>query len=309
MRANQICMNIREYLREKKCELTLARLLGEVLPRIVVSVRRAIEKGSAQVVGSQNASGEQQLALDVQANRIFRKELEKSGLVHSLASEEEPDEVAISSLAPFTVAFDPLDGSSLIDANFTVGSIAGIYPSGKLIGRCGDEQLASLIAVYGPRTTLLLTIKKGVAEFILDGEDFVLLKDGHAFAKEPRYFAPGNLRAAAQRTDYLNLTNEWIRRKLTLRYSGGMVPDVYHMFVKGSGIFAYPGYREAPEGKLRLAFECAPIALLVEQASGAASDGMGRILEKKIEMIHQRTPVFMGSSDAVDEAVKALGDR
>ncbi|MBI2453647.1 fructose-bisphosphatase class I, partial [Candidatus Peregrinibacteria bacterium] len=106
------------------------------------------------------------------------------------------------------------------------------------------------------------------------------------------------------REDYLALTNEWIKRGMTLRYSGGMVPDINHIMLKGDGIFTYPSYSRTPQGKLRLLFECNPMALLMEQSGGAASDGRGRILEKKTEELHERTPIFLGSKNAVADAVR-----
>lgn len=119
-------------------------------------------------------------------------------------------------------------------------------------------------------------------------------------------FAPGNLRACKSRKDYLKLVNYWCENEYTLRYSGGMVPDVMQILVKGKGIFTYPGYDEAPQGKLRLLFECAPMALLMEQAGGAATDGTVRILEKGAKDLAQRTPILIGSSGEVDTALKFL---
>ena len=113
-------------------------------------------------------------------------------------------------------------------------------------------------------------------------------------------FAPGNLRATKFRPDYLKLVNWWMEQQYTLRYSGGMVPDINSILVKGKGIFSYPGYEpDCVDGKLRLVFECGPMAYLMEQAGGAASDGKQRIVEKKIESLTQRTPIFIGSKEEV----------
>jgi fructose-1,6-bisphosphatase len=120
-------------------------------------------------------------------------------------------------------------------------------------------------------------------------------------------FAPGNLRACSERKEYMDLMNFWCMEKYTLRYSGGMVPDINQILLKGKGIFSYPGYSEAPNGKLRLLFECAPMSYLMEQAGGAGSDGKIRILEKKVENIDQRTPIFIGSKAEVDRCVISLG--
>lgn len=297
-------ISLKEFLEKSRCEKTLARLLSEVIPSAVKQVRIAISSQKGELAGSENVYGEKQLALDVQANQIVLDVLKASGLVGSAASEELEAIENFGGGKPFSVVFDPLDGSSLVDVNFAVGSIFGIYSSGDLIGKTGDEQLAACYAVYGPHTTFVLTFKKGTHEFRLapDG-NFYLTKENLRISEESKYFAPGNLRAAAERKDYLKLVNEWIKKGLTLRYSGGMVPDINHILLKGSGIFTYPGYSKAPQGKLRLLFECNPFALLVEQAGGAATDGKERILSKKITELHQRTPIFIGSKQVVKSII------
>lgn len=302
-------IELRQFLEKSDCEVNLQKLLGEVIPEAVRRIRTAISSQKGELAGSENVYGEKQLALDVQSNQIVLDGLKASGLVSLAASEELDKAVSLQATsykpqASFTVVFDPLDGSSLVDVNFAVGSIFGVYPSGNLIGKTGDEQLAACYAVYGPHTTFVLTVKKGTHEFKLapDG-NFYLAKENLCISEESKYFAPGNLRAAAEREDYLKLVNEWIKKGLTLRYSGGMVPDINHILLKGSGVFTYPGYSKTPQGKLRLLFECNPFALLVEQAGGAATDGKGRILGKKIEELHQRTPIFIGSKKVVESII------
>lgn len=311
--------------------------MGEVIPGAVKKIQEAIVEQRSEKSGTINPSGEVQLALDVRANDIVVEALKQSGLVWWLASEEmqDPEEVGNEN-APFTVVFDPLDGSSLVDVNFAVGSIFGVYAwpedhaerwEAMKMPRMGSEQVAACYAVYGPHTTLVLTVKKGTHEFRL-GErtararasgsrgshgaslnlngHFYLSKENLKVAPEAKHFAPGNLRAAAEREDYLKLTNDFIKAGLTLRYSGGMVPDLNHILLKGDGIFTYPSYSKAPQGKLRLLFECNPMALLMEQAGGAATDGVLPILAKKITELHQRTPIYIGSKKTVQEAAGVL---
>jgi fructose-1,6-bisphosphatase I len=302
-----------DFLKKINGEPNLTRLLGSVIPGAVIKIRNAIERQGGELAGSENVYGEKQLALDVQANEIVLEELKQSGLVNFAASEELEDSINFPSILNthssilYSVVFDPLDGSSLVDVNFAVGSIFGVYPAGNPVGKTGDDQLAAAFAVYGPRTTLVRTVKKGTHEFRLanDGQ-FYLTKENLRVAEEAKHFAPGNLRAAAEREDYLKLTNEYIKQGLTLRYSGGMVPDINHILLKGNGIFTYPGYSKAPEGKLRLLFECNPMALLMEQAGGAASDGKDRILSKKIAGLHERTPIFIGSKGMLEEVARIL---
>lgn len=311
---SQIVLTLKAFLANAGCEVDLAKLMGVVIPEAVKKIRLAIIAQGGELAGSTNASGEAQLALDVQANAIAVEELKKSGLVTKLASEEMESIVETSSAKPdgFLVVFDPLDGSSLVDVNFAVGSIFGVYkwsreliqPMGEITG---DDQIAACYAVYGPHTTLVVTIKKGTHEFRLaDDGNFYLTKENLQISPEAKYFAPGNLRAAGEREEYLKLTNEWTKKALTLRYSGGMVPDINHILLKGSGIFSYPGYSKVPEGKLRLLFECNPMALLVEQAGGVANDGTKRVLAKKIMQLHERTPIYIGSKNAVEQCVKIL---
>ncbi len=302
--------------------------MGEVIPGAVIKIQKAITqqkdaplgrinllnlaeaRSKGEKAGTINASGETQLALDVQANNIAVEELKKSKLVWWIGSEEleDPEQIGDENY-PFTVMFDPLDGSSLVDVNFAVGSIFGVYewPQDKAqrwetmqTPRTGDEQVAACYAVYGPHTTLVMTVKKGTHEFRLaeDGK-FYLTKENLNVAPKAKHFAPGNLRAAAESEGYLRWVNDCIKNGLTLRYSGGMVPDVNHILIKGDGIFAYPGYTKAPAGKLRLLFECNPMALLMEQAGGAATDGKERILSKLVTELHQRTPILLGSREAM----------
>lgn len=298
-------LSLFDFLKKSGCDENLCRLMGKIIPESAKKIQRAISRQGGELAGSENVYGEAQLALDVQANEIVTDELKKSGLVREMASEElETIVVNENDSAPFCVVFDPLDGSSLVDVNLAVGSIFGVYPAGNPVGKTGDDQLAACFVVYGPRTTLVLTVKKGAHEFRLaDDGKFYLTKENLRVNENAKHFAPGNLRAAAERKDYLELTNEWIKSGLTLRYSGGMVPDINHILLKGDGIFAYPGYSKAPEGKLRLLFECNPMALLAEQAGGIASDGKNRILSKKITELHRRTPIFIGSKNIVEQAI------
>ncbi len=281
------------------------RKLFAILAEAVKDIADVIETGQMTgYSGTENVFGEQQLKLDVATNDLLVERLKSSPLVATLASEELDDEVLCSADGSFSVAFDPLDGSSLVDVNFSVGSIFGIYPGKGFIGRTPREQVASAIAVYGPRTVLFVTIGKGVHEYTLRGNDFFLTAQDLKVAHDGAYFAPGNLRVAEKTPSYQKLLHYWLGNKYTLRYSGGMVPDVSHILKKGKGIFAYPGSDDAPSGKLRLLFECGPMGLLMEQAGGFASDGTAAILDQKITSIDQRTPIFIGSSREVERALE-----
>lgn len=296
--------NIKNYLEGLGVDKELIGIFGslaEAVKKISVAVRTA----NTGKVGTTNSYGEEQVALDVLSNNLMIDELKKNESVGLIASEELPDEEKIGE-GDYALAFDPLDGSSLVDVNFSVGTIVGVYKAKSFIGMKGDDQVASMIAVYGPRTTIFLTVKKGVAHFILNSEgEFILDKDNIQIG-EGKYFAPGNLRACVNNPAYLELVNYWIKEKYTLRYSGGMVPDVNHILLKEKGVFAYPGHKDEINGKLRLLFECAPMSLIMEQAGGASSDGKMRILEKALETLEQRTPIFVGSKSEVQRCCDML---
>lgn len=275
------------------------------LKNAVKEISRAVKTSGTGKAGTQNIYGEDQLALDVLADKIIMDELKKNPLVGLVASEELPDEVRLGD-GEYAICYDPLDGSSLVDVNLAVGTIFGVYKRKTFVGAKGSEQVAALIAVYGPRTTVVLTFGNGVKEFVLGSDDKFVLANDDIKVEEGKMFAPGNLRAVSERQDYMNLVDYWCKEKYTLRYSGGMVPDINQILLKGKGIFSYPGYGDAPDGKLRLLFECAPMALLVTQAGGAASDGKVEILEKVVEKLDQRTPIYIGSKGEVERCCKFL---
>ncbi len=275
-------------------------------------VHNAIRKTDLGLAGSENKFGEEQLKLDVLSNRIFKEELCESRLVANATNEEEADEMQdLVADAPFTVVYDPLDGSSLVDANLAIGSIFGIYKAGNVIGRTPREQLAALYLVYGPRTILVYSAGKGVHAFFLDevGEFILLQKKNLTMKDEVKTYAPGNLRAVTDTPAYRKMMNTWLDEGHTLRYSGGMVPDIHHMLIKGAGIFTNIGGSKYPKGKLRLLFECGPFAYIMEQAGGAASDGTKDILDVKIEELDQRTPLIIGAKSEVKRIAKVLKEK
>ena len=277
----------------------------------ITKLIRIADTGAA---GTENAYGEDQLALDVQSDELIQARCKKNSQIGLLASEELPEEMKISD-GDFGVAYDPLDGSSLVDVNLAVGTIVGVYnlgtPEGAektFIGKKGDDQVAAIAAVYGPRTTFTITINgvDGVSEFTLHGDEFVQSRE-KVEVLEGKMFAPGNLRAVGENSKYMELVKYWMNEQYVLRYSGGMVPDVTQILLKGKGIFSYPPYSKYPKGKLRLLFECAPLGMLMEKAGGAASDGTGRVLEQELTELEQRTPIFVGSVEEVARCKEYLG--
>lgn len=298
--------NLKEYLRDSGVVSELATVVL-ALAECVKEIAEVIKTDKGEKVGSENSFGEEQVTMDVKSDQIVTDGMRKTGVVGLVASEEMDEEMKIGE-GQYAVASDPLDGSSLVDVNLAVGSIFGIYKTDTFYGRTGNDQVAAMIGVYGPRTAVFLTVREGTAYFVLNANgEFLLQKDNLKIEEKGKMFAPGNLRAGAEREDYVQLLNYWVKEQYQLRYSGGMVPDIGQILLKGKGVFAYPGYSEQPDGKLRVLYECAPMALIVEQAGGVASDGQQDILGKRVESLSQRTPIFIGSKEEVEICNKFLG--
>jgi fructose-1,6-bisphosphatase I len=278
------------------------------IARAAKYIHWAIRTTEAGLAGTRNQFGEDQVKLDVLSDDIIRQHLMESGLVASFISEEQKDVIELKANAPYSVVFDPLDGSSLVEVNFAIGSIFGIYEGSTVIGRKPQEQVAALYVLYGPRTILMYSTGKGVHEFILNevGE-FSLLREFIGVADAAKNYSPGNLSAIADNPGYKAVLDSWLQNpKMTLRYSGCMAADCHHVLSKGQGVFMNVGGSKYPNGKLRLVFECGPFAYLMEQAGGAASNGTARILETEITDIDQRTPIIIGSKSEVERVCGLL---
>lgn len=287
-----------DFLQKKGASVELAELIVE-LAAACEKISTVIVKTGTGKAGTQNVFGEEQLALDVRAENIIQDHLRSCPFVAGFCSEELNEMMDGPAEEGFGVYYDPLDGSSLVNVNLAVGTIVGIYEGHEYLGRTAREQVASLFAVYGPRTTMMVTVGNGTHEFILTENGWEVQEEEVRMDGTKKYFAPGNLRACKDREDYFELVTEMIRQQYTLRYSGGMVPDINHILKKGSGVFLYPGMPGAENGKLRLLYECGPMAMLMEQAGGAASAGDRAILDVEIKELVQRTPIFIGTTEEV----------
>jgi fructose-1,6-bisphosphatase I len=302
-------VSLNAHLFRSETKDSLRHLILDVA-RAAKYIHFAIRTTEAGLAGTRNQFGEEQQKLDVLSDEIIRQHLCESQLVASFSSEEMEDVIELDTSAPYSVVYDPLDGSSLVDANFAIGSIFGIYEGSKIIGRKPREQVAAFYVLYGPRTLLVYTVGKGVHEFILNevGE-FILLRENLGVADKAKNYSPGNLRAVIDTPAYRNMMNLWLDEKLTLRYSGCMVADVHHIISKGQGVFANIGGSKYPQGKLRLVFECGPFSFLMEQAGGVSSNGRDAIMDVTITESDQRTPIIIGSKDEVERVCKVLADK
>ncbi|BBH01484.1 sedoheptulose-bisphosphatase, partial [Prunus dulcis] len=261
-------------------------------------VRTASCGGTACV----NSFGDEQLAVDMLADKLLFEALTYSHVCKYACSEEVPELQDMGGPAEggFSVAFDPLDGSSIVDTNFTVGTIFGVWPGDKLTGVTGSDQVAAAMGIYGPRTTYVLAVKgfPGTHEFLLlDEGKWQHVKETTEIG-EGKLFSPGNLRATFDNPDYSKLIDYYVKEKYTLRYTGGMVPDVNQIIVKEKGIFTNV-ISPTTKAKLRLLFEVAPLGLLVENAGGFSSDGHQSVLDKVIVNLDDRTQVAYGSKNEI----------
>lgn len=299
-------IDLRYHLRESGVDPQLTDLMDEIAMASKYVVN-SIQTGDLGIAGTSNIYGEEQLALDVLSDRIIRRRLENTGLVINIASEEEPKIIEIQ--APgngrFSVAYDPLDGSSLVDVNLAIGTIISIHEGENLL-RPGKEQVSAMFIVYGPRTTLIYSSGKGVHEFAMNhlGE-YILTQENITMQPKAKMYSPGGLR-----NDYTPGHEKFISHLeatgVKLRYSGGMVPDINQILLKGNGIFMYPATKSSPTGKLRLLFELKPMAYLIEQAGGKATNGKVPILDIVPEKLDQREPIYIGCKEDVERAHEFL---
>lgn len=304
-------IDLRRHLRENSVEDNLTHLICEIAEASKYIIN-SIRTGDLGVAGTSNLYGEQQLALDVLADRILRKRLDHSRVVANMMSEEMDEIIPVSPDCDgkYSVAFDPLDGSSLVDVNLAVGTIVSIFEGCDLL-QAGRHQVAAMYILYGPRTTLVYSIGDGVHEFGMNNlMEYTLLKENIRIEPKGNLYSPGG-----QRNLYTPGVEAFVNsledRGVKLRYSGGFVPDINQILLKGRGIFFYPHLQNQPKGKLRLLFELSPMAFLVEHAGGAASDGRTRILDLEPDHIHGRSPVFIGSKEDVamaEEFIRKLDD-
>lgn len=247
---------------------------------------------------TQNDFGEQQLNVDKETDEIIYNNLRETGVVYNACSEESVNPQVLCEDGQYTVCFDPLDGSSIVDANFAVGSIFGIWPKTNLIGESCRKMIGACLGVYGTKSCALVydSEKDQVDELTyrkINGEKkWVISEENIRIDEDAKTFAPGNLSVIKELPSYKKVVDWYIEKNKKLRYSGGMAPDVYHMFHKHEGVFLYPGIKEKKIAKLRVLYECAPIALLVEKAGGAASDGHMPILDTVVDSYEMRCPIY-----------------
>jgi fructose-1,6-bisphosphatase I len=273
---------------------------------IHTKVRAAGLAGMLGYTGETNVQGEAVQKLDVLANDILVAVLEKSGKCSLVASEELEQAKALSETGKYIVAFDPLDGSSNIDVNISIGTIFCVLRATDGFVQPGTKIVAAGYSVYGSATTLVLSTGQGAHGFTLDpgvGEFFLSHPNIRCPEKGSIYSVnEGN---HARWDDRVKKWNAWIKSEEKAqglpyghRYVGSLVADAHRTLLKG-GIFAYPADKKSPEGKLRLLYEANPVAYIFEQAGGSATNGQSRILDIQPKALHDRTPLVIGSKHDV----------
>ena len=277
--------------------------------------------------GDENVHGENVKKLDLFAHEIMIHAMNHGGHLAVMASEEEEDIIHIPErhhIGKYVLLFDPLDGSSNIDANVSIGTIFSIYkrisPEGEpgTMEDClqpGCQQVAAGYVVYGSSSIIVYTAGDGVHGFTLDPAfgEFLLSHENIKTPKTANIYSlnEGNYKywhkGLKKYIKYVQDADDRRGKPYSSRYIGSMVADIHRNLLYG-GIFIYPADRRSPNGKLRLAYECNPMAFIVEQAGGRAIDGKRRILDIEPKNLHQRVPIYIGSENAVDMVEKFLSD-
>ncbi len=306
------------------------RLLSELIFSAKIISREVNKAGLVDILGLTgdiNVQGEQVRKLDDFANKVLIYRMQRAGVLCAMASEENADIIEIPDRLPkgnYVLIFDPLDGSSNIDANVNIGTIFSIYRkvsdtpyvTMEDFLRKGSEQVAAGYFIYGPSTVLVYTTGNGVngftldpsvGEFLLSHPDIKIPERGKVYSVNEAYTAYWD-EPTKRVVEYFKSPENERGKPYAARYIGSLVADFHRNLLYG-GIFMYPADKRdpaKPRGKLRLLCEAAPLAYLVEQAGGAATDGKDRILDLKASQLHERVPLFIGSKKDVEKATEIM---
>ena len=287
--------------------------IGTVAKIISNYMRRAAIEGLIGQTGDANVQGERVKILDDLGNRVFVEAFEYVDMVGTVVSEEMETARTFADTPRlkekgYAVMVDPVDGSSNIDINGIIGSIFSVHDIiGSVEESCqqkGSEQIAAGYMIYGPSTVLVYTAGAGVHSFVLDHTigEFVLMNTNIIMPNKGDIFSANVGNYHKWHADTQAYTNHFMdvdNGPYSLRYSGALLADLHQILHRG-GVYYYPAEPQRPDGKLRLLYECAPLAMIAEQAGGAASDGHRRIMDIEPQGIHQRSPLFIGSKHEVE---------
>jgi len=298
-------IDLRRHMWMAGVEEELRRLIWQIAV-VGKYISAKIHEANRKLAGFKNIYGDDQLSLDRAADEILKSQLQFSGFVREYASEEQEDIIKIGSgKEKYIVTADPLDGSSLVESNLAIGTIIGIHKE-SILDTGKNTMVAALFITYGPLITMIYSAGKGAHEFVLNREgEYVLAQEKIKLKEKGSIFSPGGLRRDWI-PQHLKFIEQLEKEGYKLRYSGGFVPDINQVLIKKGGLFTYPALQKSPQGKLRLLFELQPMAFIMEQAGGLATDGKKDILSLKVENIHQCSPIYIGSSAEVRMAKQFL---
>lgn len=329
-------ITLSEFIMERQADFPyasgdLSRLLSDIGIASKIVNHKVNKAGLQDIMGamdSTNVQGEVQMKLDVFADNALLNAVRWGGQVCGAASEENEKYLAFDSeickKSKYVILFDPLDGSSNIDVNVSIGTIFSIFRRKSSVGdlanvndflQKGTEQVAAGYIIYGSSTMLVYTTGHGVngftlepsiGEYCLSHEDMKIPEDGNIYS-----INEGNLLSCGGGVqayiDWCKQTEKKTSRPYSARYIGSLVADFHRNLIKG-GIYIYPATEKNKNGKLRLQYECNPLAYIVEQAGGKATDGRGRILDIQPKDLHIRVPLFIGSKNMVERVEKLIAE-
>ena len=268
---------------------------------IAIDIDKAIKEAEGGYSNSSNQTGDVQLKLDILSDKIIEEHFSRVDSIKEIISEEKEDSLELHESGEYIVCYDPLDGSSIVDYNLSVGSIFGIYKD----GLNGENIVASVYVVYGPRVEMVVTLKgskptlyRYIGSKFVKQKDITMQESGkiNASGATQKYWYP----------HHKALIEKLFQEGYRLRYSGGMVPDLHQVLLKGGGLFSYPGTIDKPNGKLRMLFEVIPFALCFIEAGGDAIDDKGKsLLELKPKHLHDTSPCFFGSKKEIMQTIEA----
>ncbi|AXX92409.1 class 1 fructose-bisphosphatase [Malaciobacter molluscorum LMG 25693] len=269
----------------------------DAIKKSAIEIKNLIETGDTGKSTHENSTGDTQLKLDIASDEIIENIFKEVSSIKAIVSEEQEEIISLNKDGKYLIAYDPLDGSSLADVNLSVGSIFGIYEN----EFSGKNIVASVYVVYGPRVELVIATT--------DVKMYRLINNKFKFMQEIKLNEKGKLNAPGSTQNcwapyHKKMIDDIFQDGYRLRYSGGMVPDLHQILLKGGGLFSYPGTTDRPKGKLRQLFEVFPFAFVYEKANGQAIDGFDRVLDVETTHIHDTSPCFFGSNEEINRVKK-----
>ncbi|MBS1238576.1 MAG: fbp [Deltaproteobacteria bacterium] len=302
-------IDLRRHMWKTGVDMDLRRLIWQIAV-IGKYISAKIQESNRKLAGFKNIRifnyGDEQLTIERSTEEIIKNQLKDSGFVKAYASDEHDSVIQMGKGdEKYVITADPLAGSSLVNTNLAIGTIIGIHKE-PVFCEARRTLVAAIYIMYGPLITIVYSAGHGTHEFVLNREGEYVLSEENIFLKERGdIYCLGGLRAdwTLQHTKYIEYLE---KERYTLRYSGGLVPDVNQVLIKRGGIFTYPALKDSPQGKLRLLFELQPMAFIIEQAGGKATDGKRDILSINLEDLNQRCPIYIGSRFEVEKAREFL---